>query len=764
MTGLADRPTSVLAIEMTRWDAFYADWVKPIAQLVLPGAIALLVLVALSALLTRYLVPCESEAWGQTGRRAWTAVGGFSLLAVAVFLPLQPMYQVVGDGPWLTWAFPLVLVLPGVLLAVLAKRWPPGRWPHRPGPGISALTFWTLLLLWAVLTSCFFSWGERERLIVADIALALLGLTATATALGQSRRLQVEAQGPDGKSDVAASEYVMARLQSLGSRQPASLGIARPTELSRLASEDLKAVPGGAIATAAARIMYVLRPGLTWRALVTLVDADRVTVTLTRNSHQADCVLISGPALGLAPPGPAPVVKVPDGGGPAAGAEDGGEPAAAAEDGGRARAQLLTGAAACILVRLSRIHRELRPGLCGAEQWQSVALHVIAMEPTLTDTAQKRVELLRRAVKVEPEYGLARVDYLSERFQHVPGTAANRLRFAKLMDGQLALARPHGQPVHRGWEVIYLRTLYSSAAMRVNCYLTELAASGPRVAALRQAEPEILTTALDSVWMLLTQSRLIARRADDRQARSFAADMKPVAANLMTSIRLLREHLSRTDEGEPWRWTAPEPGSFPSPDLAYDYACLAALVKEVGLPPGSLGDLEDHLALAVATAADRRELWGDPSFAALLRGEAYGREIACAVGLPEQPVDMLDLAPFEPYAEKFRAIGVTTFERFRQVVPGAAEQLELTAHLGCSPMVTAHLVEVVDLAALHGDLSRPEVVRVFLDAGITGRAELLRRKEADQERLLATLSHGADRSGLAGQPAFARPPAWLAAL
>ncbi|MFG3055922.1 hypothetical protein ACGFZP_33915 [Kitasatospora sp. NPDC048239] len=764
MTDLAGRTASALAIDMGNWNAFYAEWVKPVAQLIIPGVIALLALVALSGLLTRYLVPCEAEAWGKATRRWWTAVGGLALLAVAVFVPLQPMYTVVGDGRWLSWAFPLVLVLPGVVVAFLAKRWPGWVWKHRTGPGITWPAFLALLLVWAVLTSCFFSWGEGNRLIVADIALAVLGLTATATALGQNRRLQVEAQGVDGKSDVAAAEYVMARLQCLGSRRPASLGIVRPTEPSRLASEDLKAVPGGAVATAVARIMYVLRPGLTWRALVTLVDADRVTVTLTRNGHQADCVLISRPALGLLPSGPAAAAKAAEA--EAAGkAPGGGRPAAGAEDGGRARAQLLTAAAACVLVRLSSIHRELKAGLCGAEQWQSVALHVIAMEPTLTDSGPKRVELLRHAVKVEPEYGLARIDYLSECFRQVPGTAANRLRFAKLMDRQLKLARPdEDKPIRKGWEVIYLRTLYSGAVMRVNCYLTERAAGAARLARLRQQEGLILHDARARVTTLGEECKGLAGN-EDRQVRLFTEDMVPVAGILTKVIDLLREDGRRAGAaGGRLPWAAPAPAAYPSPDLAYDYACLAALVREVGLPPASLGDLEDHLALAVATADDRSGMWGDPSFAALLRDEAHGREIACAIGLPEQPVGMLDLDPFEPSAEKLRAIGVTTFDQFRRVVPDEAGRTALTGYLGCSPLVTAHLTEVAELAALHEDLSRPEVVKVFLDAGISGRAELARRKAADQEKLLLLLSHGADRSGLAGQPAFVAPQGWLDAL
>ncbi|MFJ9611970.1 hypothetical protein ACIRS1_37120 [Kitasatospora sp. NPDC101176] len=738
---------AMTALKTVKWDDFYAGWIKPLGQVVIAAGIVLVVLVVVTGLLTRLMVERRAESWGDSAIWVWTAVGATALLAVAVFLPVYPMFIPFDDATWATFAFPLAVVLPGVLLILLASGFRPGL--HRSGWWVTRImppaTATVLLLLWAGLLSCFLSWGETDRLVVADLGLALLGLSATSTALGQNLRLQVQAQSGKGEADAAATDYVLASLQHLGTVPIDDFGVSRATELSKLMSEDLSAIPAGNVAAAAAKIMYAIRPGLTWRARITLVDDDRVTVTLTRNSLQAFSTVVSRPELGLPPI-----------------AAKRSEPRLTQEK-DRARAQLLTGAAAYVLVCLSKSHPRLRRGLCGAVHGKTVALHVIATQPVLLPEPELRTKLLKRAVDLEPEYGPARIEYVTALFDEAPPTTANRFRFVRLLEQVRVLAEADGK-VKQGWETVYVRSLYGEIAMRVNGYLTEQVAGPARLAALRRREGDVLGAALARADVLETACDELAGRKDNHRLRAYLDDTKRSSANMRLVIALLRE--GRCPAGTCASLVRmPEPVASPSPELAYEYACVAAMAREFDRLPGPMGELERHLMLAVATQAEKRSLWSDPSFATLLRDPVRAAESRRALAL-EPPVGMLDLAPFFPYRDKLRAVGATRFAEFSARVADGSGRDAMAVHLDASPLVVSHLAAIARLGAVHRDLDQPEVVAVLLAAGIAGPDELRRRAVTadDRDRLKSDLADLAERKGVLGLPAFTRPDDWLSAL
>ncbi|MET8275110.1 hypothetical protein [Streptomyces sp. NPDC005096] len=735
---------SDIALKTTDWDKFYSSWVKPITQLLIPLVIALVVLISVSGLLTRFMVRHDTEAWPRPTRWFWVVVGALSLVAAAAFLPIYPMFHPFNNGAWLTWAFVLGVATPGVALAILASRVKVSRRikTYIARPGIPWSTFWLLLLLWAGLVSCFFSWGSSNRLLVAYIGLAVLGTTSTATALGQNLRLQVESQTADGKADAAATDYVLARLQSLGSKAP-EFGISRASELSKLVSEDLSAIPAGSIAAAIARIMYAIRPGLTWRARLTLVDVNRVTVTLTRNGLHVQSTVISRANLGLPPL--APDDQTPQ----------------LVEEQGRARAQLLTGAAACVLVDLSRGHPHLRVGLCGATQWKSIALQVIATEPALTTNPEIRLKLLQAAVNVEPEYGLARFDYLIELFARTPKTISNRMRFASLMDAQLPLSEKE-EVSREGWEVIHMRILYSRAAMRVNAYLMALAVGDERVQQLRSEYGDTLAAAHESATRLTSESTEFATRESNHLVSESAQYMKPAAQNLQSAITFLIDEAHRRAGGGNWTWTPPVPSPHPSPRLAGHYASLAGLADEYGVPRGDLDDPLNYLAFAVATRQDRQGIRQDPSFCKFLRDPVRASLIAEALSF--KPVCMLELAPFEPYADMMTKAGITTFEQFRQWTSTDTLSKELATYLATSTIIISHLADIATLADTHENLASSEVLQVFLDAGITSRDELRSWATTHRDELISMLAAGAERYGISDLAAFTTPNSWLSSV
>ena len=466
------------------WDAFYNGRLKLGVQFLVPFVISLAVLVAASGLITRWTLLRDAKTWGTNARWAWGIPGVLAVLAAAVFLPLYPLFHPFNDGTWLSWAYGFAMLTPALALLLFAARprfhrglWPP--FSHRRQLPIPTLG--VLLCLWTALASCFYFWGQGERLLIAEVSLVLFGATATAMALGQALRLQVESHGADGKLDAAASDYVLARIQQSDSHKTDGLGISRSTDLTALLTADFSAVPVGAIASATARVLYAIRPGLTWRARITVVDPDRVVVALTRNSHNVENIIISRRNL-LLPALPAGLKS----------------PQLEAEQ-GRSHAQLLTGAAACILVALSRVHTVLSDSLCGAQQWRSVAMQMIANERALCDGASLELRLLREAVDLEPRYGTARLAYVYALLRQFRGPSKDRLRFANWMDQLAALAMEapgaHERTIKKGWEVIRMRAMYSSVAVRLNYCLQELADNWNLSPALSPTGTQALTKA-----------------------------------------------------------------------------------------------------------------------------------------------------------------------------------------------------------------------------------------------------------------------------
>jgi hypothetical protein len=724
----------MIALTTDNWDGFYRHWIVPIEQLLIPMAIALAVLFTLTGLLTRVMVRPGATAWSGPACSLWKAIGGVALLAAAAFLSVYPTFHPFTDGRWVTWVFLFAVVVPGVTLVVLGSS-VHTRFGHRATddrPVMPERTLWILPLIWAGLLAGFFAADATRQLLIAHAALAVLGVTASATAFGQNLRLQVEAQGADGTADAAASEYVLARLQSLGSKGTDSLGIARANELSSLLSQNLSAIPAGAITAAMARIMYAVRPDLTWRARLTVVDVNRVTVTLTRNMLPVSSTVISRLDLGL------PLLDPGTGTGPPP-PED---PSASA------RAQVLTGAAACILVRLSRVHPELRTGLCGATRWKSVALHVIAGERAWTEQPQSRLALLKAAVDLDPGYGLCRLDYLNELFSRSCRTP-DRMRFARLMDAQLRLSEGEGHSSRKGWESIRLRILYSQAEIRTRVYLAAAArGEGP------PGEPDaigedVLRKARNAASRLVAECRTIS--ADGRQEpelRHFAKQMEPKARTVRSIIAFLTDEAERSRTGGKRTWTPPAPTRCPSPGLALDYAALAGLLDVHDVSRGRLGDTLDYLTLAVTSDQERQAVRQDPAFWEFLRDPARAPALADAVGL--RPVGMLDLPPFRPYVTALTAVGVTSFAQLRRRTADGDQQKTLSDYLNVSPLVVSHFLDIAELAAAAARLGTPEVLGVFLGAGIDSLGELLRRASEDRAELVRALRAEAGRTGLPG--------------
>ncbi|CAM5346628.1 hypothetical protein STANM309S_03531 [Streptomyces tanashiensis] len=299
-------PSKGLSEEKEDWDDFYHDWLVPLLQLIAAALIGIVVLGALSGLFAHWVVRPQSVVWHRAARSVIGTLGVVLILGCGVMMPLYAMYRpfapqtVVADPAGLAFLIPALAVLIAVAQAAATS-------PTRLMRPQSWAPWWRLLLATAaVIGAGLLAWltvmsDPLERLLVAYAVLSCFGVVLTAVALGQNLRLQVEAQKTEGTADAVATDYLLARLRALGTERPPQGLTAVPavTSLSSLRTEDLSALPAGKVAGALSRLFFALRPDLTWRARVVLVDANRIAVTLTRNGHHAESTIFSRLDLGL---------------------------------------------------------------------------------------------------------------------------------------------------------------------------------------------------------------------------------------------------------------------------------------------------------------------------------------------------------------------------------------------------------------------------------------------------------------------------------
>ncbi|MFF2789354.1 DUF4332 domain-containing protein [Streptomyces sp. NPDC058049] len=717
-TAVEEKPQPKgLSAEKGRWDAFYRDWLVPLLQLVAAAAVGVVVLGALSGLFTRWLVRPESVEWPRAFRWLIGVVGGVLLLGCAVMLPLYAMFKpfspsdVVPDPAVLTVILPLLAV---VLTIAWAAVKPTGQSP------IQVLANWCPLLLSLAAASgaglwlCMTTLSEpHERLLVLCAVLGCFGVLLTAAALGQNLRLQVEAQTETGTADAAATDYLLARLRTLGMERRPNLNAGPAvTSLSQLRSEDLSALPAGKVASTVSRLFFALRPDLTWRARVTSVDANRIAVTLNRNGQHAESVIFSRLDLGL------PVVE-----------DD------KAKD--RLRAQLLTGAAAIILIRLSQAHPKLQEGLCGARDWRSVTLQVIANSQSLIDSPDQRIPMLGRAVHEDQNYMLARLEYLWAHQSSAPFGSPLYRQIAKTTDRLLDSLDADDTRALR------IRGYYRSTSQWLNMY----AESGYTERALvRRARRSL--------------NKLDAVCEPDADHYSPVAQLANRARPLADAFRSTIEALLTGREPAA---TRPDPAVFLSPRLAYENACLdcALLLVSGGASPYADHAVQ-HLQVGMPTTRDVELAIKDPCLA-LLRGKV---EFQSLVGEP--PTEFLKVqtftdSAFADVAGKLNAAGLSQPEDIIRRTNKPKERAELATYLNISPVLVDRIRQIALLTRVHPDLADPKMLNLLLKTGIDSPARLSTEIRMGREPLMQRLRKLATAERASALQGMEHPDGWLAA-
>jgi hypothetical protein len=737
------------------WNQFYATHVEA-AYRFLGGFLAIFaVLYVLSGLTSSFFVPAKALEWRPVPLAITRFLGGLLIVATAAFLPIYAMFKVfTPGGTATTCALITLLVLFAGIAALFAwSQTGSGRreterrtrrerligavraWPQFLGS--LGLVFAASVILWFAGLN-----QPYPRLLISYAVLAALGVITTAVSFGQNCRIQVDAKASQGKGerDAAATEYLLARLQTVGLEQPRDLDVVRPSKaLGELASSDLSATPAGQIVGTLARIGFALRPGLTWRAVVTIVDDERLAMALSRNGRLVATAVFSRQDVGLR-------------------AVDADDPASVS----RARAQLLTGAAAFVLLELADVYPKHRAGLYGATQWLGVVLEVIASSKSLSDT-EDVYELIRRATNLDPENLEAQFIYIRLMMQKYTGSPlaeAIAVRQDELRDLIVSPSRP-AYEINAGDEGLALRILYYS----VSDWLT-LAVSKPLHERL-----DALSHARSSLERLKVHV--------ESGAKAWSGLAKSVRRQLK-NLELLTEVLqNRTLAQRPFSAANPV-----SPVLAYNYACYesqrlaeirrlgavsrstlgqAEMLDQVELPDETevLDLLIGDLAFALSTEETKDSARQDPFFAPVRDEQRF---LDLLYSTPAAPRAFLGLKPFAGYAGALGVAGLDTAVRFAAANATPEQRGETVKYLQTLPATVERMYQLATIGGLDRELGEPCMLYLLMELGIRSPEDLQQRVAMGEGKFVGELRSLAARCGLAGMSAVAAPDGWLKAV
>jgi hypothetical protein len=704
--------------EIDNWNKFYATDIEAAYRFLGAFIVIGAVLFAASGLVSGMLVGVSAGEWNRAPLRITRVLGTVLILTAAAFLPLYAMFH-----PFLAadvvhiWAWAVLLGLYAVMFVLF-------MWSQRgPGPwhfNEDALENWWPFLLSLVVISvaCAILWffglnSAQPRLVMSYIALLLLSVITTSVSYGQSSRIQIEAKAGNGKAkrDGPSTEYLLARIKTLGLEQPHSLRFARNSKaFSALNSTDLSATPAGQIGSVIARVVFALRPGLTWHATVTFVDDGRLAMMLSRNGRLAAADAFSRRDVSLSP------IK---------GADH--------DSIDRARAQLLTGAAAFVLLKLAEVYPRLRQGLCGATRWRSIALQVIASSNSLSGDAENPLALLRLAANLDPGNRFAQYEYiraLAVEYEQTEFNESTAMRLDELAQAIMSENEP-------GYAGLKLRILYDSAVD----WLTIAARSSG------QQRERSLQRAAASVTSLKDLCR--------SQTVTSVPDLKQIAEILESEADCLESNIGA--------FTHDEAGDRPaklSPALAYNYACFEA--RRLTLPGtngparnGVLDLLFHDLSFALTTKETKAYARKDPFFDGV-RDEP--RFIAL---VDPAPTEFLDLAPYRRFKSKLADIGYDSAPLFAAANTSPQQREETAKYLKVPSATILRMYELATIGAIDPAVVKPGLLHLLIELNVASMAQLRKELTPTSDGFLMRLREKAAEYGLANLSGVSNPYGWL---
>jgi hypothetical protein len=662
----------------SRWNAFFAGWIRPTLGFGVPALAVFVFLLAGARVVTPLVVSAgtpgsDPDSPGQNGVPYWTGVGALAVAAVTLTAGLAAT-----DGVAKTAARALESVSACYLVAaalLLAATYPlPGTVDlagERGRARVARVTAFLLAALLGVLAVAGVGpvhWGNATALILTSAVLVAGGLWLVARVRGTALAMLIEGKGL-GDNDSITAEAVRVRLHAMGSQEPRGLQIVQQADVTALPGDALSLLPDGALAKAAGALVKLFQPSCPWRLRVTRTDDATLALQLSRNGRLASSGTVRLSELGLlpAPAGP-----------PRSTAE---ATSGSAPEGGRADADLdhqhgaaLTAAAAFALVELSHRHPALTAGLHGAVDWRSVAAHAIATEPGAALDIEARRTLLAYAVSFDSGNlaALAGWVYRSYPLGASPGQALRHVHALRRVY-DLVEDRAGGGGAGAG-DPLAQRLLFNLAVGWVH-YAEQVSvdAAGPAAGGV----PDVAGVPEPSAAAALAYARWYLDRLEAALA---AAPDGILKSELLAAARLLpRTGQAPADPGV----SGPEPFlGTPTMLVRYERAC-ARLAQD---PPDRAGALVD-LMLATRVPGNRSWARTDPSFRSLFSDPRTAAELADArqfkamVGDPV-PQSLLELATFDKYRADLRDRGVRgAAELAAMTRPWLVSELKITPGL-----------------------------------------------------------------------------------
>jgi uncharacterized membrane protein YgcG len=699
------------------WDTFYKDWVHPVLNFGTPPLVVFAVLMALAVIVTPMLVGVHTPGIRSGDKGPAQGLRGaywlgivcllFSAVEATIVFPLSRNVPARPE-PWaaaVSISLIAAAIIAGVvLLIVVGRERPPLR-----GLGYCLCAAVLILIILAALgigLQWHAAWltGKSAAAIYA-LVLAALGLGLVARTRGIGIGLLIQGHDKTGADDAGLGAFVRARLYSLGSQEPKGILVAQQTDTSTLPSGALGLIPAGTLAKLAALFVSLFAPPTPWRVDVTEQEDGSIVVSVRRNGRVADATVIRPSTLELPS-------KQANGGADAADstAAAGADPSGGDSGGSGAGAdwtiELRTAAATFVLLSLSRRYYHLKAGLCGASDWRSVALQVIASDPACQLSAKERHAVLVHAVADDRENKAAELALLSDSYRTARSTD-DLTDFATKLE-RLLDQMPES---NEGTLPLRLRSCLNLIVAYVNYAI--LTAGRPGQAGPRSEACAALTKAKTQVVYLLDfwekegmQDKYHVLWQSMYAAVYFAA--KSIAAEL---------HRTCCD-GEVARIPHVEEGST-LPDgvnmtllARYEHACCLTRgrMKQGAAKAAEYGQALDELEIAVADPIMLRWARRDPSLAELHDVDLVRQACSTAgeAAVPPDPVkivarfkdlvgapvpsDFLSLSPFAPYRDALALRGIHDAARLQRM-----RDRELRSELSITPGEVARWREVTDL-------------------------------------------------------------------
>lgn len=700
------------------WNSFFDFWVRPAVHFGTPVLVVFAVLLVLARALTRVLMfgdppgPRSASTWTQVrlGGIYWLGVGCllWSAVGAAILFPLgrRDAPVPVSTATW-TAGVSVGLIAMAVAVTVLLYGVVGWRysWQGFSQKGMAAVAVAAGAAAGLILgvglagAAWHYPWlnGQAGRVVYA-IFLAVAGIAVIGRSRGIGMGLLIQGHDKTGGDDAGLGASIRARLYTLGTTGPAGIQVTQQTDVSTLRGDALGLIPEGALAKLATLFVALFTPSTPWRVDVTEQADCSIVVSVRRNGAVINSAVIRPSTLWL------PDQRTSD-------------PAAPEADWTR---ELRTAAAAFTLLTLSGRYAHLRAGMARATDWRSVALQVIATDPTSHLDMQVKRDLLVRAVTEDGDNMAARLALLFTSYRSGADKEETRGFIGKLTDMLACLT----DTADEGLRPLAMRVRFNLMIAQCN-----YAAFLPRDVPAARWERNALRSAARHAKTIVAFLRV------PRNQRRYPELCQEFGAAVIYALEAIdAEWKRRSDRMSPvGEISALERNLMKATvtlQARYEHAC--ALVARAGTGADSAMQYEaalDELEMAIADHTIQAWAPTDPSMADLhdvdrvsfsLGGpgteplpSAY-QNVARFKALIGQPVPgaLPDLLVFAAHKDALDRCGIHTAAQFCEL-----QRAEIIAELGTTVGEARRLLEVARLYELLHDASA-----VSGQAAITGDA------------------------------------------